>query len=207
MVASPPASPSKEEPPPPLEAAGRVLDACQDLYARFEDEDDGLISLHRLGCIILALERAVDETGVQSLILTLTERPDAAVDFTGLCEVVCHVMKGAPHTRDTLVLLDHTGARIHSSLADVARLQLKALYTMHPAFDDQSCWLRLDEAYAPHCVAEGEGIETALTNQPATLVIEPRDWVHHETASLGGLSGLCRSHNVDLIGANAALNW
>lgn len=134
-----------------------ALDACKGLFSRF-DAGDGLVSLKDVGIIVLALERGFDQDEMRNILSKLACREDGALNLVGLCEVISYAMKGAPQTHDALTLSDPT--RTHSitvTLADVAANQLKALYTMHPTFDDQRCWLGADATLASHCVADGEG--------------------------------------------------
>ena len=137
--------------------------------------------------IVLALERHFVEDELRAILRQLAARPDGALSLTGLCEVVSYVMKGAPHTHDSLTLTASDGISHVVSLSDVAAANLKALYTMHPTFDEQRCWLNETAAMAEHTVAEGTGLEVAVTDVETSFLIRARDWVHRPCESGGEL--------------------
>ena len=162
-----------------------ALEACRSLHARFVEANSDYVSLRSVGVIALALERNFVEAELRAIISKLGRARDGALDLTGLCEVVSYVMKGAPHTHDTLTLSGPGGTEVVLTLADVAAANLKALYTMHPTFDEQRCWLQTEVPLAAQCVAEGEAIGFAGTHQPATFLIRARDWIGRECTSGG----------------------
>lgn len=128
-----------------------ALAACKGLFSRF-DRGDGLVPLWDVGVIVLALERAIDDAELRAILKQLRADESGALNLVGLCEVISYAMKGEPHTRDSLALNDPGGGPpLVVKLADVAAKQLKSLYTMHPTFDDQMCWLRTEEPLASHC--------------------------------------------------------
>ena len=94
-------------------------------------------------------------------------------------------MKGAPHTHDAVTLVDGAGREVTLTLADVAAASLKSLYTMHPTFDEQTCWLQTEAPLAARCEAEGEAVGYAGTHAPATFLIRAKDWVGRECTSGG----------------------
>lgn len=161
-------------------------EACRGLFNRF-DTGDGLISLHNVGVIALALERQWVEEELRAIVCQLAARPDGALDLVGLCEVVSYAMKGAPHTHDVLTLTAPTGESAVVSLGDVAAANLKALYTMHPTFDEQRCWLNTDAALADHCYTVGDNVEFACTHGTASFTIQAVDWVNKPCTSGGEL--------------------
>ena len=154
----------------------RGLEACRGLFKRF-DEGDGYISIRNAGILILGLERSLLERELNAMILKLGRRADGAINFVGLCEVVSYVMKGTPHTNDTLRLVDFNGCETIVTLADVATAGLKSLYLMHPTFDQQHCWLHTESALAAYCVTEGDAIASAITDQVCSFLIRARDWL------------------------------
>jgi hypothetical protein len=160
-----------------------ALEACKGLFSRFES--DGVCSLRNLGVVVLALERNFVEEELRAIMQKLGRKSDGALDLIGLCEVVSYVMKGSPHTHDTLTLVEPAGRETVVTLADVAAANLKALYTMHPTFDDQRCWLHTETALASQCIAEGEAMSFAATHQPAAFLIRARDWVQRD-CNVGG---------------------
>ena len=111
-------------------------------------------------------------------------RDDGALAPPACCEVLSCVMRGAPRTADALTLLDPSGSRVRVTLADVAALQLKALYKRHPAFDDQQCWLAASTSHAAHCVADGDGL-AAFAHHPAAFTIRARNWLHGDVRKGG----------------------
>ena len=70
-------------------------------------------------------------------------------------------------------------------VADVAALQLKALYKRHPAFDDQQCWLAASTSHAAHCVADGDGLRSAFAHHPSAFTIRARNWLHGDVRKGG----------------------
>lgn len=161
-----------------------ALEACRSLHARF-DAGDGFVSLKSIGTIALALERNFVEAELRAILSKLGRPSDGAVDLLGLCEVVAYCMKGSPHTHDALTLADANGSETTVTLADVAAASLKALYTMHPTFDEQRCWLQTEAPLASQCVAEGEAVTFAGTHQPSSFVIHARDWVGRDCTAGG----------------------
>ena len=159
--------------------AREALQACRELFARVED-GAGLVPLDKTGAVVLALEREFEMAELQSIVLQLSTRDDGGLDFIGLCEVVSYVMKGAQRTSEQVTLLDRVGGTTTVTLAEVAALQLKSLYSTHEALDDQRCWLRSEETFPQHTVAFGEGLATAFTHQQATFAIQARDWLHND---------------------------
>jgi hypothetical protein len=167
-----------------------ALSACRSLFNRFARTDGGgeaRIALQHVGVIVLALERHFVEDELRAILRQLAARPDGALSLTGLCEVVSYVMKGAPHTHDSLTLTASDGISHVVSLSDVASANLKALYTMHPTFDEQRCWLNETAAMPEHTVAEGTGLEVAVTDVETSFLIRARDWVHRPCESGGEL--------------------
>lgn len=154
----------------------RALEACRALLARF-DAGDGHVSLRDAGVILLALERNLIETELRSIMVKLGRRTDGAMNLIGLCEMMSYAMKGVPHTRDTLSLVDPNGLETVVTLADVAAADMKALYMMHPTFDEQGCWLHTESALAASCMAKGDAVHFAVTNQPTSYFIHACDWV------------------------------
>ena len=161
-----------------------ALAACKSLFTRF-DTGEALIALRDVAVIVLALERHYVDDDVRAIVRQLAVHPGGALDLVGLCEVVSYVMKGVPHTNDALTLESPAGESVLVSLADVASANLKALYTMHPAFDEQRCWLHTETALAEHCVIEGDNLEYACTHQPATFTVRAMDWVHRQCPAGG----------------------
>lgn len=153
-----------------------ALDACKGLFTRF-DAGDGLCPLRSIGVIVLALERNFVVEELRAILQQLAKRADGALDLHGLCEVVSYVMKGEPYTHDALTLTDRTGCETVVTLGDVAAASLKALYTMHPTFDNERCWLHTDAALASQCTAEGDALAFAGTEQTVSFTIHARDWV------------------------------
>ena len=150
------------------------LSACRALFARVDD-GSGIIPLAKVGAILLALERAFDTPELQKIVVKLSTAEAGALDFLGLCEVVCYMMKGAPHTSPSLSLMDRAGESTTVRLEDVAALQLKSLYAAHPALDDQACVQQaLTLCAQPACVpakprAGNPAQPAAMCPQPASL--------------------------------------
>ena len=161
-----------------------ALEACRSLHARFAG-GDGHVSLKGIGTICLALERNFVESELRAILAKLGRPDDGALDLVSLCEVVSYVMKGSPHTHDALTLVDPKGRETVVTLADVAAASLKALYTMHPTFDEQRCWLHTEAPLASQCVAEGEAVTFAGTHVASSFLIRARDWVGRECTSGG----------------------
>lgn len=166
-----------------------ALSACRGIFSRFAVREDSetFISLPNVGVIVLALERHFVEDELRAILWQLAARPDGALNLVGLCEVVSYAMKGAPHTHDALMLTSPSGVSHVVSLSDVAAANLKALYTMHPTFDEQRCWLNTEAALAEHCVADGDGLDFAMTHVPASFAVRAHDWVHRPCESGGEL--------------------
>ena len=144
------------------------------------EDGSGLVPLSRTLAIVLALEREFDAAELQALVEQLSPSDNGALDFLGLCEVVCTIMRGGPRTSDSLTLVDRTGKSTTVTLQDVAALQLKALYSIHTALDDQKCWLKSEGVFGPHTVCVGEGLASAYTHQKTSFTIQARDWLHHD---------------------------
>ena len=160
-----------------------ALDACKGLFTRFAEGD--ACSLKNCAVIVLALERNYVETDLRMIVQKLGRQSDGALNLLALCEVISYVMKGSPHTHDTLTLVSPAGRETTVTLADVAAAGLKALYTMHPTFDEQKCWLNTESALASHCTAEGDAVTFAATHAPASFLIRARDWVERECTAGG----------------------
>ena len=160
------------------------LEACRLVFSSFDD-GTGFVRLEHVAAVVLALERDYSEPQLQHTCSQLAARDDGALSFAGVCEVLSCVMRGAPRTADALTLLDPSGSRVRVTLADVAALQLKALYKRHPAFDDQQCWLAASTSHAAHCVADGEGLRSAFAHHPAAFTIRARNWLHGDVRKGG----------------------
>ena len=160
------------------------LEACRLVFSSFDD-GTGFVRLEHVAAVVLALERDYSEPQLQHTCSQLAARDDGALSFAGVCEVLSCVMRGAPRTADALTLLDPSGSRVRVTLADVAALQLKALYKRHPAFDDQQCWLAASTSHAAHCVADGEGLRSAFAHHPSSFTIRARNWLHGDVRKGG----------------------
>ena len=163
-----------------------AVEACGGLHARLSDED-GIVTAKGALMAVLAVEREVEESHLQALIVS-PRTGEGGLTFAGLCEVMSYAMKGERVVLDELRVRDERGEAVTATLEEANEALPPAI--LHPAFGQPQMWLDTSQAYAPYCTAKGPVTSFTFTHTEETFTIRARDWLDQPTSS-GGAAFEC----------------